>query len=54
MIGIIVLGFGPLFYAFVYYISDVWAYLTVGKDEEIQLWQVIKFSREGEEFLNKN
>ncbi|XP_015117949.1 protein jagunal [Diachasma alloeum] len=39
MIGILLLGFGPLFYAFIYYISDVWIYLTVGKTEEIQLWQ---------------
>ncbi|XP_063973571.1 protein jagunal [Diachasmimorpha longicaudata] len=39
MIGILLLGFGPLFYAFIYYISDVWIYLTVGKTDEIQLWQ---------------
>ncbi|KOC67653.1 Protein jagunal [Habropoda laboriosa] len=35
MIGIIVLGYGPLFYAVIYYFKDVWKYLTVGKSDEI-------------------
>lgn len=40
MIGIVLLGYGPLSYATVYYFKDVWTYLTVGKSEDIHLWQV--------------
>lgn len=40
MIGLIVLGYGPILYAMIYYFKDVWRYLTVGKTEDIQLWQV--------------
>jgi len=43
MIGIILLGLGPLVYATVYYFKDVWTYLSVGKSEDIHLWQVITF-----------
>lgn len=40
MIGIVVLGYGPLVFAIIYYFKDVWTYLTVGKTENIHLWQV--------------
>lgn len=43
IIGLHVFGFLPLFYAIIYYLGDVWAYLTSDDDEEIeqiQLWQV--------------
>lgn len=39
IIGIIVLGFGPLFYAIVYYMSDVWNYLWFGKNDKVYMWQ---------------
>ncbi|XP_043275960.1 protein jagunal [Venturia canescens] len=39
MIGIVVLGFGPLFYSTIYYASDVWTYLSVGVTEDIHMWQ---------------
>lgn len=42
MISILVLGLGPLIYAIVYYFKDVWTYLTVGKSEDIHLWQVFE------------
>lgn len=41
MIGIILLGYGPLLYGVVYYFKDVWKYLTVGKTNEIHFWQVL-------------
>lgn len=43
IIGLHVFGFLPLFYAIIYYIGDVWAYLTSDDEEEleqIELWQV--------------
>lgn len=43
IIGLHVFGFLPLFYAIVYYIGDVWAYLTSDDEEELEqinLWQV--------------
>lgn len=40
MIGIILLGYGPLLYALIYYFKDVWKYLTIGKTDEIHFWQV--------------
>ncbi|XP_034940295.1 protein jagunal [Chelonus insularis] len=43
MIGIVVLGFGPLIYGIVYYLSDVWTYLTIGKTDDIQLWQDLPY-----------
>ncbi|XP_008556092.1 protein jagunal isoform X3 [Microplitis demolitor] len=43
MYGIVILGFVPLIYAIVYYISDVWIYLTAGKTEDIQLWQDLPY-----------
>lgn len=39
MIGIVLLGYGPLTYGVVYYFKDVWAYLTDGDRENIQMWQ---------------
>jgi len=39
MIGIGVLGFGPILYALVYYASDVWTYLRIGETEDIHMWQ---------------
>lgn len=41
MAGIVVLGYGPLLYAIIYYFSDVWNYLTDDEEAEIQIWQVI-------------
>lgn len=44
IIGLHVFGFLPLFYAIIYYLGDVWNYLTSDDEEEIeqiQLWQVI-------------
>ncbi|XP_018367558.1 PREDICTED: protein jagunal [Trachymyrmex cornetzi] len=43
MIGIILLGYGPLGYAIVYYFKDVWTYLTVGKSDDIHLWQSLPY-----------
>ncbi|XP_025073896.1 LOW QUALITY PROTEIN: protein jagunal [Pogonomyrmex barbatus] len=43
MIGIILLGYGPLLYAIVYYFKDVWTYLTVGESEDIHLWQSLPY-----------
>lgn len=40
MIGIGVLGFGPILYALIYYAQDVWTYLRTGETEEIHMWQV--------------
>lgn len=43
MIGLISFGFLPLFYALIYYLSDVWTYLTFEEDDElddIHIWQV--------------
>lgn len=45
MIGIVLLGYGPLIYAIVYYFKDVWTYLTVGESTDIYLWKVIIFIR---------
>lgn len=44
MIGVIVLGFGPILYAFIYYFGDVWLYLTEEEldPEDIHMWQVKK------------
>ncbi|XP_012225880.1 protein jagunal isoform X2 [Linepithema humile] len=43
MISIVVLGLGPLIYAIVYYFKDVWTYLTIGKSEDILLWQGLPY-----------
>ncbi|XP_066588048.1 protein jagunal [Prorops nasuta] len=43
MIGIIVLGYGPLLYAVIYYFNDVWKYLTVGRTEGIHMWQGLPY-----------
>lgn len=43
MMGIVLLGYGPIFYATIYYFKDVWKYLTVGKTEEIHLWQGLPY-----------
>lgn len=43
IVGLNVFGFIPLFYAIIYYLGDVWTYLTSDDEEEIdevQLWQV--------------
>lgn len=40
MLGIVILGYGPLFYGVVYYFKDVWTYLTKNEKENIQMWQV--------------
>lgn len=43
IIGLHVFGFLPLFYAIIYYIGDVWAYLTSDDEDELEkvhLWQV--------------
>jgi len=40
MIGIVLLGHGPLIYGIVYYFKDVWMWITIGKSEDIYLWQV--------------
>lgn len=45
MIGLNVFGFFPLFYAIVYYLGDVWSYLTSDDEEELEeihMWQVHK------------
>lgn len=42
ILGILLLGYGPLFYATLYYFGDVWTYLTSEDDdeiEEIHFWQ---------------
>jgi len=39
MIGILLLGVGPVFYAFIYYFKDVYQYLTTGEKENIEIWQ---------------
>jgi hypothetical protein len=38
--GIVVFGFGPLFYAAVYYFRDTWEYLNEGETDDILIWQV--------------
>lgn len=43
MIGVVALGYGPILYAVVYYFKDVWIYLTVGKTEEIHIWQDLPY-----------
>ncbi|KAI4497855.1 hypothetical protein M0802_006971 [Mischocyttarus mexicanus] len=43
MIGLVILGYGSILYAMVYYFKDVWRYLTVGKTEDIQLWQGLPY-----------
>ncbi|KAH0557948.1 protein jagunal isoform X1 [Cotesia glomerata] len=43
MYGIGLLGFGPIIYATIYYLPDVWAYLTVGKTEDILLWKDLPY-----------
>ncbi|KAK0159906.1 hypothetical protein PV328_007367 [Microctonus aethiopoides] len=43
MIGICILGFGPLIYGVVYYSSDVWEYLTIGKTSGMQLWKDLPY-----------
>ena len=40
MIGITVVGFGSILYAFIYYFKDVYGYLTTGETENIDMWQV--------------
>lgn len=45
MIGLILFGFLPLLYALIYYLSDVWTYLTFEEEEELEdihIWQVNK------------
>lgn len=49
MIGIVVLGFLPLLYCFFYYLGDVWTYIKLDEetdieDTDIQLWQVSKIN----------
>ncbi|PNF36763.1 hypothetical protein B7P43_G11572 [Cryptotermes secundus] len=39
MSGIIIFGFGPLFYAAVYYFRDTWEYLHEGETDNILIWQ---------------
>jgi uncharacterized membrane protein len=46
MIGVIVFGFFPIFYCFIYYLSDVIEYLQLDEDTdledtEIKIWQVV-------------
>ena len=43
MIGIVLLGYGPLLYAVVYYFKDVWKYLTIGKADEVHIWQGLPY-----------
>ncbi|KAG8035526.1 hypothetical protein G9C98_006972 [Cotesia typhae] len=43
MYGIGLLGFGPIIYATIYYLPDVWVYLTVGKTEDILLWKDLPY-----------
>lgn len=43
IVGLNVFGFIPLFYAIIYYLGDVWTYLTSDDEdelEEVQIWQV--------------
>lgn len=40
MIGITVLGFGSILYAFIYYFKDVYEYLSNGETQNIHMWQV--------------
>lgn len=39
MIGIGVFGFGPIFYAAIYYFGEAWEYLSTGDTEELVIWQ---------------
>ncbi|BES93751.1 unnamed protein product [Nesidiocoris tenuis] len=39
MLGVIVFGLLPVIYATIYYLPDVWHYVTTGEKEEIMLWQ---------------
>lgn len=40
MMGISLFGILPILYATIYYLPDVWTYITTGETEEIELWQV--------------
>lgn len=45
MLGVTVLGLGPLLYCMLYYCADVWRYLTYDEEEgelDIVSWQVCK------------
>lgn len=39
IIGIVIFGFMPLMYAFIYYFGDVWEYLSAEEPEDILLWR---------------
>ncbi|CAH1402136.1 unnamed protein product [Nezara viridula] len=39
MMGITLFGILPILYATIYYLPDVWTYITTGETEEIELWQ---------------
>ncbi|XP_058799738.1 protein jagunal [Phymastichus coffea] len=39
MIGIVILGVGPILYATIYYFKDVYEYLMDGDKANIQVWQ---------------
>ncbi|OXU25864.1 hypothetical protein TSAR_015289 [Trichomalopsis sarcophagae] len=43
MIGITVLGFGSILYAFIYYFKDVYEYLSTGETENIHMWQDLPY-----------
>lgn len=49
MIGIVVLGVLPILYCFFYYLGDVWTYIKLDEetdieDTDIQLWQVSRMN----------
>ncbi|XP_066903149.1 protein jagunal [Halyomorpha halys] len=39
MMGISLFGILPILYATIYYLPDVWTYITTGETDEIELWQ---------------
>ncbi|XP_015585096.1 protein jagunal [Cephus cinctus] len=43
MIGIILLGYGPLSYAVIYYFKDVWKYLTSDNSDDIHIWHGLPY-----------
>jgi len=42
--GILLFGFGTLFYGGLYYAGDVWTYVSTGETDDIHLWQGVPYA----------
>lgn len=40
LFGLLVFGFGPILYGFVYYFADVYQYISTKNSKGLQVWKV--------------